>query len=70
MPINIRRTIIGKIAHVVVDPYAANKNVIAMTDAPGYRLRVGDYRVVYSLDDAMRIMFVEKTGPRGSVYDD
>jgi mRNA interferase RelE/StbE len=33
-----------------------------------YRVRVGDYRVIYSVDDAARIVAVEKVGHRGDVY--
>lgn len=35
---------------------------------PGYRLRVGGYRVIYDRDDVIRIIAVEQIGPRGSIY--
>jgi mRNA interferase RelE/StbE len=34
-----------------------------------YRVRVGDYRVVYTVDDQQRRVWVIRIGPRGSVYD-
>lgn len=33
-----------------------------------YRIRQGDYRVVYDIDDAERIVFVIKVGHRKDVY--
>ena len=33
-----------------------------------YRIRVGDYRIVYSIEDQVRIVLVEKVGNRRDVY--
>jgi len=33
-----------------------------------YRLRQGDYRVLYSIDDSIRTVEVVKIGHRGEVY--
>lgn len=33
-----------------------------------YRLRVGNYRVIYSVDDEARLVMIEKVGHRGDVY--
>ena len=33
-----------------------------------YRIRVGDYRIVYAIDDPARIVFIVKVGHRGDVY--
>jgi mRNA interferase RelE/StbE len=33
-----------------------------------YRLRVGDYRVVYTVEDDERVALVVRVGPRASVY--
>ena len=34
-----------------------------------YRIRVGDYRVVYSIDDAVKIVLVTRVRHRREVYD-
>ena len=34
----------------------------------GYRLRVGDVRVVYSVEDTMKQVFVVDVGYRGDIY--
>ena len=36
----------------------------------GYRLRVGDYRVLYTVDDGIRIIAVYRVGHRRDVYRD
>lgn len=38
------------------------------TAAELYRLRVGDYRVIYTLDHGRLIVFVIDVGPRGDIY--
>jgi len=35
-----------------------------------YRIRQGDYRVVYSVDDAMRTVEIVKIGHRSEIYRD
>ncbi len=47
----------------------AQPNVTPLKGRPGYRLRVGDWRVVYELDHAGRRLIVLDIGPRGSIYD-
>jgi mRNA interferase RelE/StbE len=33
-----------------------------------FRLRIGDWRVIYARDDIVRIISIEKIGSRGDVY--
>jgi mRNA interferase RelE/StbE len=68
MPRNVSTLIRSKIDRVALDPRAPNGNVKALVGRPGYRLRVGDWRIIYDLDDAMRVMAVERVASRGGVY--
>jgi len=34
-----------------------------------YRVRVGDYRIIYSVDDNIQVVLVVKAGDRKDVYD-
>lgn len=36
----------------------------------GYRIRVGDYRVLYSIFDAVLLVEIVKVGQRGNFYDE
>lgn len=38
------------------------------SDEPFYRLRVGDYRVIYQVDGKQRVVVVVKIGHRKEVY--
>ena len=68
MPSNIAKTIVPKINQLAKNPYAANNNVTRLTDESGYRLRVGDWRVLYEIHDDAFIIEIVKIGPRGGVY--
>jgi mRNA interferase RelE/StbE len=55
---------IGKLAENPRPP-----GVDKMTDAGGlHRVRVGDYRVVYAVDDSARIVTVAAIGKRDDIY--
>jgi mRNA-degrading endonuclease RelE of RelBE toxin-antitoxin system/DNA-binding XRE family transcriptional regulator len=52
-PVNWQRRIVEKIK----DPYARHNNVTRLQGRDGYRLRVGDWRVIYELhDDRLEIV--------------
>jgi mRNA interferase RelE/StbE len=54
-----------------VDSIAHNPRPVGCEQLSGekkYRIRQGDYRVVYSIDDAQSIVTVTKIGHRRDVY--
>lgn len=67
MPSNTAITIRAKLLELAQDPLAA-RNVKKLTDHPGYRLRVGDWRLLYLLDNGRLIVYVAEIGARGGVY--
>ena len=40
-----------------------------LTARPGYRIRIGDYRVIYKIEDKILIVFIIEIGHRKEVYD-
>ena len=64
MPSNMERTIISKIDDLAADPFAPNNNVTALTAVDGFRLRIGDWRVLYRLDTGARRMTIVAIVPR------
>ena len=68
MPKNISGLIREKLGHIAVDPYAQHNNVTKLQNRPGYRLRVGDWRVICELQDDQLVILVLKIGPRGEIY--
>jgi mRNA interferase RelE/StbE len=68
MPRNTARLVMEKIESLAVDPYAPNNYVRKLTNHPGYRLRVGDWRVVYLIHEQELVIVVVRIAPRGEVY--
>ena len=68
IPVNAARLIREKLDRLAEQPTRA-PNVKSLRGRPGYRLRVGDWRVVYELDHAQRRLIVLDIGPRASIYD-
>jgi mRNA interferase RelE/StbE len=68
LPLNWQKRIVAKIKEVAADPYAPNNNLTKLQGRDGYRLRVGDWRVIYELQDDHLVMLVLDVGPRGGVY--
>ena len=69
MPNNVERTILRKIRELAVEPLAPNNNVAALRGAVGrFRLRVGEWRVLYTLDPAATTMTIVHILPRGEAY--
>jgi mRNA interferase RelE/StbE len=69
LPRNIADLIRAKITEIAQDPYATHNNVTKLVGRPGYRLRVGDWRVIYELQNEQLVLLVLKIGPRGEVYE-
>ena len=62
-----RRRIVGRIQDLAGMPRPAGCEKLAGRD-DGYRIRVGDFRVIYSIDDSRREIVIFKIGHRRDVY--
>ena len=67
MPANTAQLIRSKIEAYAIDPTSQANNVKALKGRDGFRLRVGDWRVI--LDDQGNVLAVLDIGPRGGIYD-
>ena len=68
LPANLQKRIVAKIREVAAAPYAPNNNLTKLHGRNGYRLRVGDWRVIYELQDDRLVMLVLEMGPRAGIY--
>jgi mRNA interferase RelE/StbE len=67
LPADTKALIATRLNELAQDPYAM-RNVKKLTNRPGYRLRVGDWRILYSIEgDPSRIIVID-IAPRGGVY--
>ena len=69
LPTNWQKRIVAKIKEVAADPNAPNSNLTKLQGRDAaYRLRVGDWRVIYELHDDRLVMVILEVGPRGGIY--
>lgn len=67
MPANTRTLVKAKIEALAANPAGA-QNVKKLVGREGYRLRVGDWRVIYTVDSGRLVVLVLDVGSRGGVY--
>ncbi len=69
MDATLAKRVRAKIVALARDPRAPNNNVKKLTGVPGYRLRVGDWRVIYTLRQEVLTVVVVRIGHRSEVYE-
>jgi len=68
MPRDTAQLIREKLNQVASDPFASILNAKKLQGRPGYRLRIGDWRVIYEINKDEITIIVMKIAPRGEVY--
>ena len=63
----VRRRIQGAIALLADDPRPPNARKLKGRDA--FRVRVGDYRVIYTVEDGVLLIVVVALGHRRDIYE-
>ena len=63
-----RARIVAKVVAVGENPMVPNPNVKPLTGVPGFRLRVGDWRVLFELDHGSGRLVVRDIETRGDAY--
>lgn len=68
MPRNTATLIRERLAEIANDPFASIPNAKKLQGRPGYRLRVGDWRVIYEINQKQVVIIVMKIALRNEVY--
>lgn len=63
-----RNRITEKIMVLGENPDDQTLDIKPLQGQPYYRLRVGDWRIIYDRDDDIKIIAIEKIKPRGGAY--
>jgi mRNA interferase RelE/StbE len=63
----IKRRVQGAIALLADDPRPPNSKKLKGRDA--WRVRVGDYRVIYTVEDGVLLVVIVSLGHRRDIYD-
>jgi mRNA interferase RelE/StbE len=66
LPKDIQKKISHAIGTLAAEPRPAGCKKISTSDA--YRIRIGDYRVIYEIDDKRLVILAIKIGHRREVY--
>lgn len=62
---NIQKRIIGSLERIRIRP---ESYITKLVGDPGYKLRVGDYRIIMDIDNNNLIILVIKIGHRREIY--
>ena len=65
LPHTIRTRIRSRLRSLGDDPY---RGAVKLKVAPGYRLRVGEYRILYEVDDKRAVVTVKGIRHRREAY--
>lgn len=68
VPRDMALRILAKLTELESDPFGFNTTPL-VSQPERRRLRVGDYRLVYTIDDGELVVWVVHVGHRSKVYD-
>jgi len=68
LPLKTKTAIVKKLHDLCLDPDSASLDIDTLKGGEGFRLRLGQYRVIYTRDDDYFIIEVVRIRPRGDIY--
>jgi mRNA interferase RelE/StbE len=68
MPRDTSKLIRQKISQIALSPFSPHQNVTKLLGRDGYRLRQGDWRVIYEIQQEKIVILVLEIGLRKEVY--
>ena len=68
LPFHIKSRIVEKLHMLKEDPVDQTLNIDSLKGGEGFRLRVGQYRIIYTRQEDHLIIEVIKIRPRGDIY--
>lgn len=66
LPLQTQERVNRAIAHLAENPRPPGSK--KLTAREGYRVRVGDYRILYQVDDSTKLVIIYRVMSRGDVY--
>lgn len=69
LPIKIISKITTSIYSLAKDPRPLGCKKLKGSNEDLWRIRIGDYRVIYSIDNVIRIIDIKKVGHRKDIYE-
>ncbi len=69
LPLNAVKKISPHIDKLALNPRPNGSKKLKGKGEYLWRIRVGDYRVIYAIEDVVKIIEIRRVGQRGEVYD-
>ncbi len=68
LPVKIHHRIVEKIIQLGDNPDDVNLDLKKIIGSNDFRLRIGDWRIIFNRDDVNKIVNIKIVKPRGDVY--
>ncbi len=68
LPLKIKSIIVNNLHELAANPDTPSLDIDVLKGRQGFRLRVGQYRVIYTRQDDRLIIEIIKIRPRGDIY--
>ncbi|APH38526.1 type II toxin-antitoxin system RelE family toxin [Methanohalophilus halophilus] len=68
LPVDMAKRVVAGIKEIKENPKVHIKKLKGSPKSPLYSLRIGEYRVILSIDGDQLIVFVIETGHRRNIY--
>ena len=68
LPLKIKSAIVNKLHELAANPDNPSLDIDTLKGREGFRLKAGQYRIIYTRQDDQHIIEVVKIRPRGDIY--
>ena len=68
LPLKIKSVIVDKLHQLAANPDNPSLDINVLKGREGFRLKVGQYRIIYTRQDDRLTIEVVKIRPRGDIY--
>ncbi len=68
LPLKIKSVIVNNLHELAANPDSPSLDIDVLNGRTGFRLRLGQYRVIYTRQDDRLIIEVVRLRPRGDIY--
>jgi len=68
LPGDMLRRVDARLRTLAVNPRPQGVKKLQAREGEGWRVRVGDYRILYTVDDAAHLISVYRIAPRACAY--
>jgi mRNA interferase RelE/StbE len=69
LPSHVVKRIFPALENLAINPRPAGSKKLVGQDENLWRLRIGDYRIIYLIEDKVRIVEIRKAGHRKDIYE-